>query len=179
MSTDVHLAAAVHMAALGSLTSLVAPALVLATRSRPGMRSVHVPAGIALPLFVVVHGAVMLTMPALAGTPIASLALHVALLVGAVIFWLPVLGARRLGDGMRCVYLFVGAPALDLAGVIMVARGDEVGGLSMIVGMLPLGLASLWLSWTWIRNDERAITASERLIPAGGGSSDRGATSLP
>ena len=43
-----------------------------------------------------------------------------------------------LAAGGRVLSLFLAMPMLDLAGVWTVAAGDGLGGLAMIVGMLPM-----------------------------------------
>lgn len=86
---------------------------------------------------------------------------HVALLLGAVLFWAPVVGRRRrLPDAGRAAYLFIAGPVLDLAGVWLVAQGESAGGLAMIVGMLPIGIAALALTWQWIIREERQAGAT-------------------
>lgn len=112
------------------------------------------PAGIALPGFVLLHGGItyLLTRHP---TPAGWLLLHVPLLVGAVVYWLPVLGtARRLADPLRVLYLFLSAPALDLAGVMVVILGDGAGGLAMIAGMLPAGGIAVLVTWQWITRED-------------------------
>jgi hypothetical protein len=158
------IAAAGHMLLMGLLVSVAAPAAIVATRRWYDWRALSAPAWLALPVFIAVHGVTMLTMEQIESRPALSFPVHTVLFFGAVLFWLPVLGrVRRLSDAGRCVYLFVGCPALDLAGVLMVARGDAVGGLAMIVGMLPIGLVAVWLTWRWIVEDERSVRAAEVL----------------
>ncbi|HET6877614.1 MAG TPA: hypothetical protein VFH38_08810 [Jatrophihabitans sp.] len=153
---------AVHMVLMGAITAVLAPAIVLATRSRFDWYWLSFPAAVVLPVFAVAHTALMLVMDPLEQRLVPNLLVHGALLVGSIAFWLPVFGRHhRLSDGERCVYLFIGCPALDIAGAFLVAQGNSVGGLAMIVGMLPIGFAALWLSWQWIRDDERAVQARE------------------
>lgn len=153
---------ALHMALMGAITAVLAPAIVLATRNRFDWYWLSFPAFVVLPAFVVVHAVLMLIMDRFEQQLVPNVLIHGALLVGSIAFWLPVLGrGHRLSDGERCVYLFVGCPALDIAGVFLVAEGNSIGGLAMIVGMLPIGVAALWLSWQWIRDDERAVRARE------------------
>jgi hypothetical protein len=78
-----------------------------------------------------------------------------------MLFWAPILGIRRrLPDAGRMLYLYVALPLLDLAGVWLVAVGDSPGGLSMIVGMLPMGAAAVVITWNWIsREEHRAVLA--------------------
>jgi hypothetical protein len=58
------------------------------------------------------------------------------------------------------VYLFLAGPLLDLAGVWLVARGDRAGGLAMVVGMLPIGVAALVVTWRWVVGEEKAAASS-------------------
>jgi cytochrome c oxidase assembly factor CtaG len=151
------------------LTSVVAPVIILLTRRRWSWQALTAPAIVILPVFVLVHGALTVWMDVADRSAGLDLILHGFLLALAVLFWLPVLGpASRLSIPARCVYLFLSAPALDLAGVIVVARGDSAGGLAMIVAMLPIGFAAVGLTWKWMRDEERAAVLAE--AGAGGGS---------
>jgi cytochrome c oxidase assembly factor CtaG len=151
---------AVHMAGMGALVSLLAPALVLATRHRfrwsPGWG--------ALPAFVALHAALMLWMDVREPVLPVHLVLETLLVAGAVLFWLPVLGAGRLDDTARCVYLFLATPSLDLPAVVIVARGHAAGGLSMIVAMLPIGLAAVVLTWRYLLAEERSVQEFEKSL---------------
>jgi hypothetical protein len=62
--------------------------------------------------------------------------------------------------------------------VWLVAVGDSPGGLSMIVGMLPMGVAAVALTWSWISREERRAVLAEAVggslsttNPAGSGRS--------
>jgi hypothetical protein len=155
------------MAGMGLITSVLAPALVLATRAWPrcsGLtRPLSWPAPVALIGFVLLHGAITIGLDVHPVSTAASIAAHLLLLIGAVAFWLPVLGdaRNRLDAGAGTIYLFLGAPALDLAGVAVVAWGDDAGGLAMIVAMLPIGLTALALAWRWISGEETAARAAD------------------
>lgn len=169
-----------HMVEMGAFTSVVAPVLVLALRRRISWGPLSWPAYAALPMFVLVHGAITLWMHAHEPSVPMHLLLHALLLGGAVIFWLPVLAGRhRLDPGGRAIYLFLGAPALDLAGVIVVATGDAVGGLAMIVAMLPIGLVAVALAWRWISEDERAAARYDAAHPLPGAPSPPDGYALP
>ncbi len=147
-----------HMAAMGAVTSVLAPAIVLAVRPRRSLRILSLPPGVTLVGFVLLHGGVVLADEDRLD-PI-GVALHLMLVVGAVAFWLPVLaGPRRLDPAGRAVYLFLAAPSLDLAAVADVARGDSAGGLAMIVAMLPIGIAAVACTWRWISDEQRAELA--------------------
>lgn len=56
------------------------------------------------------------------------------------------------------LYLFLSAPALDLAGVMVVILGDAPGGLAMIVGMLPAGGIAIVVTWQWVTREEEDLT---------------------
>lgn len=152
----------VQMGVMGLLVSVVAPAVVLGLlRAAPSLDRATVPAAVAFPAFAVLHAVVTMythgPVP-----PVADVVAHVALLVGAVLFWAPVLGVRRrLPDGVRAVYLYAAMPVLDLAGVWVVAVGDNAGGLAMIVGMLPMALAAVVITWRWISAEERCARLEE------------------
>jgi cytochrome c oxidase assembly factor CtaG len=153
---------AAHMAEMGLLTSVLAPAIVLATRRRWSWKTLTRSPALVLPLFVLLHAAITIGMDETDPRPALHLLLHAALLAGAVVFWLPVLGPRsRLGTAARCVYLFLAAPALDLAAVVVVARGDSVGGLAMIVAMLPIGFTAVVMIWRWMQAEERDVRAQQ------------------
>jgi cytochrome c oxidase assembly factor CtaG len=165
----------IGMLVMGLLTSVVAPLLVVAGRRRAGRDSplerpwAHDAAaprrrpGLAVPVllgFAVVHTAVVLTP---ADTATTAVGLHALLLAAAVVLWLPVLGrgTTRLPEAGRCAYLFLACPLLDLAGVAVVVRGDELAGIAMIVGMLPIPLAAVILTWRWITGEEREARAAD------------------
>ncbi|CAM2980896.1 hypothetical protein SAXI111661_11825 [Saccharomonospora xinjiangensis] len=144
---------AVHMAGMGLAISVVAPALVLATRRGVAWQRVPAPPLLVLPAFVALHAVV--TVAGHAVTPFGPwLALHGALFAGAVWFWLPVLAGRN-SPALRSVYLFLAGPALDLAAIYLIIAGDVAGGLAMIVAMLPIGLAAVAVTWRWITEEER------------------------
>lgn len=150
----------VEMAVMGLLTSLVAPALILGTRRV--VPSWHwdrlaLPAWVVLPAFLVAHAGGTILMSRYELTVPVSLTLHGVLLLGAVLFWLPVFGSRhRLSDPARTAYLFLAAPSLDLGAVWVIATGDSRGGLAMIVAMLPIGLTAVVSTWRWIAREERS-----------------------
>jgi cytochrome c oxidase assembly factor CtaG len=152
-----------HMASMGLLVSVVAPALAVAAARVPALDRLAVPAVLALPGFTVLHAALTLTIdaPGAEVGPASLTGAHLVLLVGAVLFWMPVLGVRRrLPDAGRMVYLFLAGPLLDLAGVWLVAQGDTAGGLAMIVGMLPIGIAAIAVAWRWMLREERAAAVA-------------------
>ena len=153
----------VHMAGMGLLTSVVAPAAVLLGRDRPALQRLAAPPWVTLPGFVVLHALVLTAMAKREPAPPVHVTLDTILLAGAVAFWLPVLGLpwRRLDDVGRCVYLFLAAPSLDLPAVVLVARGNSVGGLAMIVAMLPIGLAAVALMWRVLTEEEAAVRRVE------------------
>jgi hypothetical protein len=158
----------VPMAVSGAMTSVVAPALVLLGRHRDlpwDWDRLSLRAGIALPLFLLAHTAIMLLTSGTDVPPALDVPLHAGLLLGAILFWLPVLGQRhRLSDPARTAYLFLAAPTLDLAAVWIIARGGSAAGLAMIVAMLPIGAAAIAITWRWIVREDRL--ADERLREA-------------
>lgn len=146
-----------HMGAMGLLTSVVAPVLILLTSRRVPWHRVPAPPLLVLPLFFLLHGAVTV-LSTLHHLPSGvDAALHALLLAGAVVFWLPVVGpGHHHPDALRSVYLFLAGPALDLAAVYVIIVGHSAGGLAMIVGMLPIGFAAIGVTWRWITREERA-----------------------
>jgi hypothetical protein len=154
MTVHEHSAHLVHMLTMGLLVSAVAPMLARASRGT-ALDRLAPPAVVALPAFAVLHATVTVLGDGLLAEPV--------LLAGAVVFWMPVLGTgRRLPDAGRAVYLFLAGPLLDLAGVWLVATGDRAGGIAMIVGMLPVGIAAMVVTWRWIVHEEGARAAVER-----------------
>ncbi|WP_260844973.1 hypothetical protein [Streptomyces sp. SLBN-31] len=149
----------VTMAVSGLLVAVAVPALIHVTRHRAEWQKVALPAAVVLPLFLVLHGVITLTMPLISSLPV-HLLLEALLLCGAILFWLPVMGTRhRLSDPARSVYLYLAMPLLDLPAVAMVALGHVAGGLAMIVAMLPIGLAALAITWRWVTAEERLAQA--------------------
>ncbi|MBP0456843.1 hypothetical protein [Streptomyces montanisoli] len=151
----------VAMALSGGMVALLVPGALLMTRSARAWSWVTLPAAVALPLFLVLHGVVTL-LPEFAPVDQAERwVLESALVCGAFLFWLPVLGTRRpLSGAGRCLYLFLAAPVLDLPAVFMISRGHTAGGIAMMVTMLPIGFAALVLTWRWIVAEERAEQAA-------------------
>lgn len=150
----------VHMGVMGLLTSVVAPALVLATRSSIRWHRVPAPPLVVLPLFVLLHGFLTIVMGLRPLSTVTDLLLHGLLVIAAAVFWLPVLVPRPgFPESARGVYLFLAAPSLDLAAVFLVIDGHEPGGLAMIVGMMPLCLAAVAVAWQWIVREEREMSS--------------------
>jgi|1186.fasta_scaffold18707_3 hypothetical protein len=151
-----------EMAVMGLITSVLAPATVVLTRRRMRWTLLRGPVWLVLPAFVLLHAVITLGMPMDAPLD-ARMELGVLLLLGAIAFWLPVLGSpARLDPVGATVYLFLAMPLLDLAGVWTVARGDAAGGLAMIVGMLPIGVIAVVLTWRWITAEEAQVRGEER-----------------
>jgi hypothetical protein len=152
-----------HMATMGLLVAVIAPALLMvSSRAFPQLDRCTVPAALALPGFVTLHAAVTVYTSRGPVPPLLDMATHLALLAGAMLFWAPILGVRhRLPDAGRMLYLYLALPLLDLAGVWLVAVGDSAGGLSMIVGMLPMGAAAVAITWNWISREERRAVLAE------------------
>jgi hypothetical protein len=138
----------------GFTVAVLVPATILATRSSALWRAVSVPAAVALPAFLLLHAFVVFAGAVHPSTSLRLL-LESGLVTAAFTFWLPVVGDRhRLSDPSRCVYLFLAAPLLDLPAVMMIAMGHTVGGLGMIVSMLPIGLTAFAATWRWVTTEE-------------------------
>ncbi|MGW7689645.1 cytochrome c oxidase assembly protein [Streptomyces asiaticus] len=151
---------ALTMGLSGLDVAVLVPGVIRATRSRPLWRRVSLPAGMALPLFLVVHAAATLT-PLFHGaaSPAVHWVLEAALVGSGFLFWLPVFGGRyRLSEPGRCLYLFLASPLLDLPALLVIASGHALGGLSMIVGMLPIGIAAMAVTWRWATTEEQRAT---------------------
>jgi hypothetical protein len=141
----------------GLLTSVIAPALVVTTGAAVNWDRIAVPGGMAFPGFIVLHGLITYLLT-LHPTVLAWLALHVVLLAGALLFWLPIFGhTRRLSDPVRVLYLFLSMPPLDLTGVLVIVLGDHAGGLAMIVAMLPTALITLFVTWHWVVSEDAVL----------------------
>lgn len=137
-------------AVTGAVTGVLAPGILLLTRNRTGWQRLAPPAAIAGPAFVLLHGAITISLLAGFGWP-AWLGLHVALLAGSLVYWLVL---RRLDGAGQFLYLFLTSPLLDLAGVIIVALGQPTYGIAMIVGMLPLNAVAVFVAWRWLTEEE-------------------------
>ena len=96
---------------------------------------------------------------------------HAALLGTAVLFWLPAIGrnpvARPLRGWEASVYLFAAAPALDLVGALLLARGEDAAGVAMLAGMLPIVVAAVAVTWSWLVREDRRATRLEAWHAAG------------
>lgn len=141
----------------GLLTSVIAPALLVTTGSAVGWDRFAIPGAFAFPGFIVLHGLIAYLLTLHPDVP-AWLALHVVLLGGALLFWLPIFGrARRLSDPVRVLYLFLSMPPLDLTGVLVIVLGEHAGGLAMIVAMLPAALITLFVTWRWVVSEDAVL----------------------
>lgn len=171
---------AAAMAATGLITSALAPALLLLSRGHALWQRISLPAPAAAVGFVLLHSAITIAMSV--RVPLVFMAVaRPALLVGALLFWLPVLGPPgvRLDGPGTSAYLFLAGPTLDFAAVYLIARGDAPGGLAMIVAMLPIGLAAVYLTWRWIAAEERDIRAGRADTRQPSVIADRGGTVIP
>lgn len=146
-----------------ALTALLPGALLLVRRS-PLWERVSLPAPVATTALVLAHAWAMLGGDAGLTPPGGAAVTEPVLLACAVLFWLPVVGRtrHRLGDTGRCLYLFLSAPLIDLPAIGVIALGRSAEGIAMIAGMLPLGLAALGTTWSWINREER-ISEQERI----------------
>ncbi|GAA4874604.1 hypothetical protein [Saccharopolyspora cebuensis] len=147
-----------HMALMGLVVSALCPAGCAALlRLFPAAEAWTVPGWCALPLFVVLHAVVAVRSEHHGGA-----VGHALLVVGALLFWAPVLGTRhRLSDPGRTLYLYTALPLLDLAGVWLVAAGRLAGGLAMIAGMLPMGAIAVVITWRWMCREEQDLGPQE------------------
>jgi cytochrome c oxidase assembly factor CtaG len=101
------------------------------------------------------------------GSPVLHTAEHLAFFAVGVWFWVPVLGGG-LGDPGRSLYLFLAAPAVDLVGAALMARGDEAAGVAMLAGSLPIVVAAVAVTWLWLAREQRQTTLRERTHGAAG-----------
>jgi cytochrome c oxidase assembly factor CtaG len=147
---------ALAMGVPGFVVAVLVPGIIRATRSHPVWHRVSLPAGVALPLFVVVHAAATLGGAFHgAAAPAVHWCWEAILIGGGFLFWLPVFGGRhRLSEPGRCLYLFLTIPLLDLPALLVIAHGHTAGGLSMIVGMLPIGAVAMAVTWRWATTEE-------------------------
>ncbi|MFF4213083.1 hypothetical protein ACFYZE_27755 [Streptomyces sp. NPDC001796] len=143
------------MAVTGLSVSALVPAVIRATRRHPLWWRLSLPAGAALPFFLVLHAAATLAHTGAARPPGPMTWWEAAVVVAALWFWLPVVGIRhRLTDPGRCLYLYLSMPLLDLPAVGLIAAGENAAGLTMVVSMLPVGFAALTVTWRWIHAEE-------------------------
>jgi hypothetical protein len=147
----------VPMAFSALLVAAVVPGVVHVLRRSPLWERISVPAAVALPLLVLVHAWAVLGETVGLRAPGGALVTEPALPAAAVLFWLPVVARtrHRLDDAGRCLYLFLATPLLDLPAVAVVAAGHSAEGLTMIVGMLPVGIAAAAGTWSWVNREER------------------------
>jgi putative membrane protein len=101
----------------------------------------------------------------LEGSGVVHVGAHALLLITAVAFWLPVIGRgpvpRPLRGGAASLYLFLAMPATDLVAAWLIARGEPAAAGVMLAAMAPLGVAALWVTWSWISREERLARLSE------------------
>jgi cytochrome c oxidase assembly factor CtaG len=118
---------------------------------------------VAWAAFVAAHWTALLVAGHHGLTGLAHLGLHAMLLVAGVLFWLPVLGHGQVMPRLRgpaaSLYLFLAMPAADLTAVWLMARGYTGAVGVMLVAMLPLGIAAVAVSWSWILREERLARA--------------------
>ncbi|MBO0728027.1 MAG: hypothetical protein J2P57_02135 [Acidimicrobiaceae bacterium] len=146
------------MLLMGLTTSVGAPAMVVSVRRREPWRRIRVPAALAAGMFVPLHAVVTIAMSAGVGGPKAVTGWWLLLATGAAMFWWPVLSPRsQLSWAGRSAYLFLVPMSLDAAAIYPISTGDRAGGIAMILGMLPLGLAAMAVTWRWMRLEERLV----------------------
>ena len=155
-----------HLGGVGMVISLVVPAAVWVSRGWIGWRRIGLPAVVSAPVFVVVHA--LYSVLVIVNLPVVSAILvEVAVVLAAAVFWLPVVGPRPCGELAQSAYLFLTLPFLDMAAVYVIIRGHVGGGLAMIVGMLPFGVAAVVTTVRWITTEERSERLIERAATAG------------
>ncbi|MEV5147760.1 hypothetical protein AB0L14_26050 [Streptomyces sp. NPDC052727] len=152
------------------LVAAVVPAAVRCLTHSPLWERISVPAGLALPLLVLTHAWSVLGDVVGIAPPGGARITEPVLLATAVLFWLPAVARtrHRLDGPGRCLYLFLAAPLLDLPAVGMVAAGHTAAGLAMIVGMLPVGITAVAVTWSWVNREEREALA-DQTAPVGAG----------
>ena len=157
-----------HMVEHVVLSVLVAPAIVLAWRAMalpcPRLGSPVV----AWSAFVIVQWSFHLTplLEESQRSPLLNATEHLVFLAVGLWFWYPVLGAG-LGDPERSLYLFLAAPAIDVVGALLMARGDEGAGVAMLAGSLPIVVAAIAITWRWLAREQREAALLERTHAAG------------
>jgi hypothetical protein len=144
---------------MGLVVTVIAPFIAAALPELPvRWTSWRIPApGLAL---LAAHAGVIAAMGRCPSTAPTGLALQAALLACAVVFWMPVLGSRRIGDAARCVYLFLASPVLDLPALYLIAGGHSDAGIAMVSGMLPLPMAAVCFFYAWMRQEERSDSSA-------------------
>jgi cytochrome c oxidase assembly factor CtaG len=149
------------MIAMGLTMTVVCPLLVLAVRRRGWLRSLGPHPVWTFAAFFVSHTSITLAMAYDHATWV-QVVLWLAMVPAGFAFYQPVFGARPMSDAARCVYLFTSGPCLDLAAVALIfAFHDAVGGIALIVGMLPLGLTAMATTWRWAQREEREAVVAD------------------
>lgn len=156
-----------HVLSHALVALVAAPLLVIALPLRgrePSPLGRRVGLAVAWAAFVAAHWAALV----IAGTQhhltgLDHLGVHAMLLAAGALFWLPVLGSGRVMPRLRGpaagLYLFLAMPAADLTAVWLMARGETGAVGVMLAAMLPLGLAAVAVSWSWILREERVARA--------------------
>jgi cytochrome c oxidase assembly factor CtaG len=153
-----------HMIEHAVIASGLAPALVLITRPAVRVRPLA-----AWVVFIAMLWA--LNLPSLVDwlmmRPVARIAADVLMLGVALLFWLPVLGRHRALRGLGAgAYLLTASMASDLIWAWYMAMGETAAGLAMVSGMLPMGVAAVWLTWSGLRDEERRALRWETFADA-------------
>ena len=153
-----------HMVEHSVLSGVVAPAIVLAWAALglPRLRGRY--PLVAWGAFVAAQWVFHLT-PLLADSrdnAVLHTAEHLAFIAIGVWFWIPVLSREAgLSDPGRSLYLFGAAPAIDLVGVMLISRGEPAAGVAMLAGGMPIVIAAVWVTWSWIAREHREARAME------------------
>jgi cytochrome c oxidase assembly factor CtaG len=64
---------------------------------------------------------------------------------------------------LRSVYLLAAMPAVDVAGVYLMATGRGAAGAVMLAGSMPLALAAVAATWKWLSAEEARARRKEAL----------------
>jgi len=79
-----------------------------------------------------------------------------------MLFWAPLLNRRAPLRGLAAgAYLITAGMATDLIGAWYMAMGETAAGVVMVVGMLPLGVAAVVLTWLGLVSEERSAVRWE------------------
>jgi hypothetical protein len=67
-------------------------------------------------------------------------------------------GLRDVSPGARFLYLFAAMPPMDLVAAWYLSTGSGDLGVVMVIGSLPVGVASLVAAWHWMLEEESRAT---------------------
>ncbi len=157
--------------ALRTLPQAQGRELAALMRSRPLRWLVSAP--VAWTAFVVLQLAFHVTplFGAALHHPLLHAIEHAAFLLSALAFWDCMIGIdpvpARPPAPMRALYLLSAMPAMDVAGVYLMAIGDGAAGAAMMAGSMPLALAAVLVGWRWLDLEEARAKRRDALGAAG------------